>query len=65
MQTTFCRLALRPLAAAIGFALYASASAQVVETQSVSATASYSLGGGATVPLAATSSGLVAQAGNG
>ncbi|MBC7701306.1 hypothetical protein, partial [Aquabacterium sp.] len=56
MQTTFCRLALRPLAAAIGFALYASASAQVVETQSVSATASYSLGGGATVPLAATSS---------
>lgn len=56
MQTTFCRLALRPLAAAIGFALYASASAQVVETQSVSATASYSLGGSATVPLAATSS---------
>ncbi|RZL02200.1 MAG: PEP-CTERM sorting domain-containing protein [Rubrivivax sp.] len=52
MHSTFCRLALRPLAAAIGFALYtASAQAQVVETQSVTATASYSVGGSASVPL--------------
>jgi hypothetical protein len=57
MQSTTCRLALRPLAAAIGFALYAaSAQAQVVETQSVTATATYSLGGGASVPLSDGSS---------
>ena len=56
MQATICRQALRPLALAIGFAFYAPVHAQVIDVQSVSATASFSLNGGATTALSAVSS---------